>query len=303
MPGSSLQGSVVSAAPAAGPGHFSMRPQPPQFQVTAPSVQRQDRALINSHITPASHTRQEQTFQDGHTTTNITHETKREQIGDTTFTQRTTQRVSHTNLGPGMASPRRSPSPLAPQSRFQMSNFGTSAPKPAMWTPSSNITVSGPSNVSLTQYPDKTITMSIGVPLEESKENIAPKPQAPLFKVSKVAVDQPKGIWMPGGMAPAAPRPVPQREPSPRMEMPQSWAPPAMAPPPPQPRQPTPPPADLDQDVSFMPSDFRTSGQSPMHVDVSKLIREPRESECSTPESPGTIIRRSEYIVLCVSIV
>ena len=285
--------------------------------------------MINSNVTPASQfSRQEQTFHDGGTTTHVTSETHTGQRGDVSYRQTHTERLTTTNApqmyrtaSPSQHAIRRSPSPLAPVSRFQVSNFAPSAPQNNQWCPpgpNQGMVVSAPSGVSVQQNPDRSLTMTIGLggPGEEAKENMAPyggntgninKPLGPpMFKVTKVTTTQPKGLWTPaGGMAPK-PTPIQQqRTPSPRMDTQRKWQPPQHAPPvfkpapapAPAPKryQPEPEP-DLDQDVPITEADFRGGNEPPLPIDIQKLMFGGRNSECSTPDSPATLERKSKSL-------
>ncbi len=96
---------------------------------------------------------------------------------------------------------------------FRVSN--TASNKPGVWAPSST-------NVQVHQNPDQSITLTLGAAPEETKENIAPGNQQPMFKVRKFGEQttsaDPAGKWQPAYVPPPQPQPPPSQPLQPQLE-------------------------------------------------------------------------------------
>ncbi len=265
------------------------RPAPPQ---AAPApVAFQTNFQVNG-FSNGPVQRDEQTFQEGDTTRHVTTETQTKKFGGTTITK-VTREVETTNQ------PQWQPMPQAVPQSYQ------EPPPQGPATPKFNV-------AKVSAAPDTTwtpLSMTIG-----NKENIAPY-KGPTFNVTKVNVDNPKGIWVPGGgPPPQVPRP---RTPTPPRETVDAPAPTVWQPslPPQQPAE----PQQLSHDTVIDSLANQYAQQQPQQqpeephfvypvdgtvdIDIAKLMYRP-ESDDSLPDSPGAHMRRSKlhncglYIVI-----
>eukprot|EP00918_Siedleckia_nematoides_P080813 GHVU01177284.1.p1 GENE.GHVU01177284.1~~GHVU01177284.1.p1 ORF type:complete len:849 (+),score=117.59 GHVU01177284.1:190-2736(+) len=185
----------------------------PSSTPAAPAVsQNVPQRTVNGYAAPGSFSqRQEQHFQEGDTQRHVTTETSKQTFGGTTLTKVTRREESSSYGAPSAFQP----APQKPAAMFNVSSVAApSTNKPGVWAPSGGgaplqsqrpLNISAPSGVSVSQNPDQSISMTIGLGGFDAgntgKENIAPVQQqskpVPQFNVKKVTKTQVEQAWQP----------------------------------------------------------------------------------------------------------